>query len=868
MYSGKYQATIIDMKYFYITFFSLFLFLDVNAAVSFTAKAPAVVSTGEQFRLQYTINTSVNTEPHIPSISGFRIVYGPAVSTSQSYQSINGHVTQSSSTSFTYTLIAEKEGSFTLPSAAISFGGRTYMSNRPHVKVVKSGSGARRATSQNNRIRYSSSGADADYHKINPSDLYITTTASKHEVYEQEPILLSYNVYTNLMLEQLQGKMPDLKGFVAKEIPMSKDKHLTVTRHNGRTTQTTVWSQYVMFPQQSGQLTIPSIKFDGVIAFPNRNVDPVDAFFFGSNAITRVNHSVSAPAVSITVKPLPTSPAGFGGAVGRDFNISAKMLTKDIRENETFNLQVVVSGTGNIDLISPPEVEFPVDFETYDPVANVKTELTANGLTGQLLVNYSATPNHKGTFVIPPVKFVYFNPQDASYHTISTGKAIRINVGKGNPNSFAARQRLRNDDIRDIHLDDVEPDVSGTFWLGLPFWLAYAVLFILLLFRTAIIRLARKLPKQGIRRLSGKDSDLALPQCNEPNVSASEYCGRLLAAFKQFIADRTDLPAGEPSREQVREALLKYNVEDADIDASMEFMDKCGMYAYGATGSMLPEMNVLHNQACELMKKLKKQLKKRKCKKTQRRAYQLVLLLAALLAFNISDGHCQTKNGADSLYLHHHYDKALWQYNMLLKKYPQDYNLLYNAGNCYYRLKKIPEAILSYERAVRYSPSDRDLRHNLTMARAQTADKFYSATDLELIYSFNSFVNILSTDGWAMVSVLCLLAVVCCAYFRRLSGNKLLRKGSLVMIMLSATGLVLSNIFAFTQHRRFTDRSGAIIMTTTPLRSTPDTTGTAIFTLHGGTKVTLTDTTLPAWSEVVLSDGRKGWVFNKDKENI
>ena len=88
------------------------------------------------------------------------------------------------------------------------------------------------------------------------------------------------------------------------------------------------------------------------------------------------------------------------------------------------------------------------------------------------------------------------------------------------------------------------------------------------------------------------------------------------------------------------------------------------------------------------------------------------------------------------------------------------------------------------------------------------------------------------------------------------------------MIMLSATGLVLSNIFAFTQHRRFTDRSGAIIMTTTPLRSTPDTTGTAIFTLHGGTKVTLTDTTLPAWSEVVLSDGRKGWVFNKDKENI
>ena len=125
------------------------------------------------------------------------------------------------------------------------------------------------------------------------------------------------------MLEQLQGKMPDLKGFVAKEIDLPKDKQLSVVRHNGRLIQTTLWSQYVMFPQQSGKLTIPSIPFEGIFAFPNHIVDPIDAYFFGTSSVVKVNHTVKSPSVNITVKPLPQAPGGFSGAVGTNFNISA-----------------------------------------------------------------------------------------------------------------------------------------------------------------------------------------------------------------------------------------------------------------------------------------------------------------------------------------------------------------------------------------------------------------------------------------------------------------------------------------------------------------------------------------------------------------
>ena len=857
-------------KPLYLMLVSLLCALNSIAGVKLTAKAPSVVSVGEPFRLQYSINASVAASPNIQSIPGVKVAYGPAISTSQSYQSINGHVSQSSSTSFTFTLVAEREGTFTLPAITVNVGGKSYTSNRTQVKAVKAGSTASKVSSsrknagqpytppQNNEVQ--------DYHKISPSELYITSTANKYEVYEQEPLLLSYNVYTNLMLEQLQGKMPDLKGFVAKEIPLSRNKQLTLTRHNGRTVQTTTWSQYVMFPQQSGKLTVPSIKFEGVVAFPNRNVDPIDAFFYGSNVVTRVNHSVNAPSVNITVKPLPKSPVGFGGAVGHDFAIQSKLLTKEIRENETFNLQVVISGTGNIDLISPPKVEFPDDFEAYPPTTNAETKLTVNGLTGQLVVNYSATPNHKGTFVIPPVKFIYFNPQDAKYHTISTGSAIRVDVKKGSPNSLAARQRLKNDDIRDIHLGNVGTSGNSTFWLSAPFWLLDACLVLVILLIPFAVRRIDKIKNNQL--FGRQNSGDKLPSVEEFKENIPEYYKQLLAAFRQFVALRTRTAEAELSKEKVRALLLQYGVEEKDIADCMDFVDNCEQHTYGAANSSVSEMNEQKLMVQNLMQRLKKQMKKGRRKSIRNSQSIAGLLLMVMLVCVPAGAYCQSKLKADSLYQQHHYSEALQQYKLLLKKQSNAPKLLYNAGNCYYRLKKYPEAILSYERSMRYNPADRDLRHNLTMARAHSTDKFYSASDLDLVFSFNYFVNTLSIDGWAWVSVISLFAIVCLCVVCRVSGKKYLRKVSAYVIASLAICIVLSNVFAYTQYCRCTDNTGAVIMTATPLRSTPDTSGKAILTLHGGTKVTLTDTSVPMWSEVKLPDGRKGWICNKDMENI
>lgn len=848
----------------------------VDAQVSLVAKAPATVAVGEQFRLQYSVNSAgVSRAPQLSSIPNFHVLYGPAISTSQSFQSVNGRTTQNSSTVFTFTLVAEKEGKFSLPSVTLSVDGKNYTSNRPQVTVVKSsGNSSARASQSGGGNRATqpavprSVPSASSVRNIDPSDLYISVSANKHEVYEQEPLLLSYNVYTNLMLEQLQGKMPDLKGFVAKEIPLPKQKNLTLTRHNGRTIQTTVWSQYVMFPQQSGNMTIPSIPFEGVIAFPNRNVDPVDAFFFGTSPVSRVSHTVKAPSLNIKVKPLPERPIGFSGAVGSNFSVTSSLTTKNPRENETFNLRLVISGLGNIDLITPPEVEFPSDFETFDPATTANVELTTQGMKGELLVDYTVIPNHQGTYVIPPVKFIYFSPQDGKYHTITTPNSITVKVAKGSPNSYAARMRMKNDDIRPIHTGEIEETATSVFWFGWSFWLLYLILIIagVLLWKYSVLFTDRR----GIfyKGLVTKSKKSRIPLPEDFKDTPTEYYLQMLSFLKKVVADRCQMPFSSLTRERLKQVLDDCAVDQQCATGYFELTDLCELYTYGQITSSAEEMQEVYNKVKNILPMLTKQLGKKK--KTHAKATMLLLLMLffAQGAFAVTADAERTKAVADSLYNAHLYEKAQESYARLIKIYPNSPQLLYNMANCYYRQKQIPQAILYYERALVYNPSNDDARHNLTLSRAQTQDKFYSASDLDLVYSFNSFVNTFSIDGWAWLSVTLLLIAVCLFVLIRVLKPGVPRRVLLIVIPLLLIGIVLANVFAAVQTAVVSNRSGAIIMNTTNLYGTPDTTGTTISTLHGGTKVELTDTTLPLWSEVSLPNGMKGWIKNSDKENI
>ena len=401
--------------------------------VTFTASAPDVVVSGDQFRLTYTVNTHKVRDFRAPNIKGFDVLMGPSRSQQSSTQIINGNVTSTSSITFTYILMADKEGTYTIPGATIVADGQNKTSNSVQIKVLPpdqtNGVGG-----GNNSGGRTSSRSQVAGSKITNQDLFITATASKTTVYEQEAILLTYKVYTLVNLRQLYGKMPDLKNFHTQEVELPQQKTFSLEHYNGRNYNTTVWSQYVLFPQQSGKMEIPSITFEGVIAQQVASDDPFDAFFNGGSNYVEVKKNIVTPKLTINVKALPDGkPINFSGGVG-EFTISSSISTKELKTNDAVTIKLVISGTGNLKLVNTPEVAFPKDFEVYDPKIDNKFTLTREGLSGNKVIEYLAIPRHAGNFTIPPVEFSYFDLKSNSYKTIKT-EAYNLKVEKGAGNA-------------------------------------------------------------------------------------------------------------------------------------------------------------------------------------------------------------------------------------------------------------------------------------------------------------------------------------------------------------------------------------------------------------------------------------------------
>lgn len=569
--------------------FAFFYAISISAAdIRVVASAPSVVAVGEQLRLEYEVNTqSIKSIQNISKIDGFEILYGPSKSSSYSMQIINGHQTSNSTTTFGYTLTATKEGTFSMPKFTVNVNGQLYSSNSVQVKVVAGGGNNVPSSSQGNRqVDESESMPTKSRTGISNKDLFITVSANKTNVYEQEPILLTYKVFTRVNLTQLGGKMPDLKGFMVKEIPLPQQKSFSLDEYNGERYHATVWSQYVMFPQQTGKLTIPNVKFEGVAVFENPDLDPIDAFFNGGSASIQQKKTIIAPSVDINVLPLSDKPEDFSGAVG-DFSIKSVLKTPYPKENETLQLQVTISGVGNVDLIKSPTVNFPSEFETYEPKQQANSQLTTKGMTGSMVIDYVAVPKQKGKFTIPSINFVYFDTSTSSYKTIST-EPIEIDIAKGKKNAYSDKKQeiLAESDIRYIYTHSVKlHQKDEMFWNKPLYWLLY--LGIALLFLMVYLYLNKKIQNQNDlngRRIRGASkasmarlkTARTLMKQNNPDLFFDEIHNALFS----YVANKLNIPIGELTKEHVLENFALYNVPKETSESYLELLKECELFRF------------------------------------------------------------------------------------------------------------------------------------------------------------------------------------------------------------------------------------------------------------------------------------------------
>ncbi|WP_077154267.1 BatD family protein [Bacteroides bouchesdurhonensis] len=580
--------------------------------VTFTASAPDAVVVGEQFKLSFTVTTQNVKEFQIPAIKGFDVLMGPSSSKQSSTQIINGNVTSSSIVVFTYILMATNVGEYTIPGASIVAEGNQMVSNSVKIKVLpqdQAGSGGQ-------------NGGGSSGTSVSNQDLFIKAIASKTTVFEQEAFVLTYKIYTretNLRLEN--AKLPDFKGFHSQEIEMTGESRWTQEHENGRNYFTTVYRQFVLFPQQSGKLLIDPAQFQMIIRKPVQSDDPFDAFFNGGSNVVDIRKTIATPKIAVNVSPLPEGkPVGFSGGVG-EFTISSSINSKEVKTNDAITIKLVISGTGNLKLISEPKIKFPDDFEVYDPKVDNQVRLTREGLTGSRIIEYLAIPRHAGSYKIPGVTFSYFDIRSKSYKTLKTEEYV-VNVEKGTGNAdqvianFTNKEDLKvlGEDIRYIKQNKVTFHPKGSFIYGsMTYWLfyiipAFAFIIFIIVYRKQASENANvaKMRTKKANKVATKRMKLAGKLLSENKKDA--FYDEVLKTLWGYISDKLNIPVSRLSKDNIEEKLRNHGVNEELIKEFLNALNECE-FARFAPGDENQAMDKVYSSSVEVISKMENSIK-------------------------------------------------------------------------------------------------------------------------------------------------------------------------------------------------------------------------------------------------------------------
>ena len=583
------------------------------------ADAPDVVVTGDQFRLTFTVNTHDVKDFRASSAKGFEVLMGPSRQQSSSTQIINGKVSSSKSLTYTYILMAGEPGTYTIPAASVEVDHEKIFSNTLTIKVLppdKEAEADNRNSNDGGSSRSQASGS-----RISNKDLFITTTASKTKVFEQEAILLTYKAYTNVDLRQLIGKMSDQQGFYIQEVELPQQSW-SLEHYKGRNYNTAVYRQYVLFPQKTGKITIPEVTFDAVVAQRVEiSGDPFDAFFNGGG-YTQVQKKIVAPKVVLDVQSLPAKPENYSGGVG-SFKMSASISGTDVKANDAVTIKLTISGTGNMKLLATPEVKFPQDFEVYDPKVTDNYELTANGLSGTKTVEYLAIPRHAGNFTIPAIELSYFDLKSKSYKTLKTD-SYKLNVAKGEGGSsngqvvtnFTNKEdvKLLGKDIRFINIKDNSLSQKGNYLFGTTaYYLWYIVPFVLFLAFIVVYR-KQAMENANIAKMKTK-------KANKVATRRMKLAGKLLAENKKnefydevlkalwgYISDKLSIPVSQLSKDNIESELSRYGVSEELTKEFINALNECEFARY-APGNENEAMDKVYTTSIDVISKMENSIK-------------------------------------------------------------------------------------------------------------------------------------------------------------------------------------------------------------------------------------------------------------------
>ena len=581
--------------------------------VRFTASAPSTVIVDKPFQLVYTINAT-GKDLKVPEFANFEVLAGPFESRSSSYQIVNGKTSSSLSVSYTFTLQGLKTGTYSVPPASIMVDGQKHSSNGLSIKVLPD-DGSDAAGS-------SAAQSGASTAKITNDKIFIRTNVSKSSVYEQEPVVVTYKLYTLADVAGMNNmKMPDFNGFLKQELDQSQNKQLSYENFNGKNYGTIVLYQVLLYPQRTGDITIDKASFEAVIRVQNKTqVRSIFDDFFDS--YTNVNKALVAPAVKVKVYPLPgAKPAGFSGTVGQ-LSMSSTISATQVKANEAVTLKVVISGSGNMKLIKNPDIELPEGFEIYDPKVNNNFKTTTSGVSGTKTIEYLFIPRNAGDFEIPAAEFVYFDLQEKTYKTLRTPVYnLKVSKGEGGE-SVVSGNYVNKEDVKqlgkDIRFIETKPfkltkktePVFGT----VEGWILYLIPLLVALFLFFVLK-RKALENSNIEFVRNKKANkqaqkrLKMAQKLLNEGKKDKFYEEVLKAVWNYLSDKLAIPAASLTKERVEAELTEKGVNADAIKQFTDILNTCEFARY-APNSGQQEMGNLYAEAIDAISNLEDIIKK------------------------------------------------------------------------------------------------------------------------------------------------------------------------------------------------------------------------------------------------------------------
>ena len=585
---------------------------DINVTASVDRTSLAI---NETFTLSVKIDGSNAGDPQLPKMDAFAALRG--TNSSQSFQLINGRM--SASKTIHYSFIARQTGQFEIGAVKVAANGKTFRSQPILIEIVKS-SQTRQQNSrkQQGRTRQQQSSSAT---RSNDQLLYLQVDVDRKRVYQNEPVVVSYKIYTARTITNYSvSKLPNFRDFWVEEFPLPRQPKTYNKVVNGQRYLVAEIKRTALFPQTSGKKTLEPMTIQCEIKIPRQRQrrDFFDSFFDASQRVKKV---VSAKPVSIEILPLPTTgkPLNFEGTVGK-YTLRATVNRRNVKANEAITLKLIVSGQGNIKTLPTPRLDLSSIFEVYDPKITQEISHSNNTISGKKVWEYVIVPRISGQHKLKPFSLPYFNPTTKKYQIART-QSITLHIAEGESEYAAASGAFSKEEVKLLGKDIrfIALTASPLKNIGAKNYTAswFLVLFIIPIVGFAGVLFYQRHQEKMMTNVAyargRRATRMASKQLQQAKKfltteNSKEFYAEIQRALNGFLGNKFNIAEAGLVTDQIEKLLTGKNVSEDLIVQVKECLSVCDFQRFSSSNGNGQDMKAFYDKVRDVVEGLEETL--------------------------------------------------------------------------------------------------------------------------------------------------------------------------------------------------------------------------------------------------------------------